>query len=291
MVNPNEDTEFNDALRAHGILPPKPPSRSPSPDIPHLTHADITQTIAATADAQQLSLLLEDEQLDSEDEAVFEDYRRRRLEEMRKEGKRGRFGTMEPLAREDFVRQVTEGSKEVQPGEEVDPQDQGDEEEGQKGGRRLRGTGVVVFLYKDSVPLSQHLRPLLVRLSAAHPSTKFLSIPASLCIPNYPDKNVPTLLVYRNGEITGNVVAGLGLRGMKTTVRDLETLLLRLQALEKPSPALRDTRRGSDDSDEDLDLNGGVGSVNTRSGGVRTGGGVGTGRGKGDESDGSDFDL
>lgn len=70
-----------------------------------------------------------------------------------------------------------------------------------------------------SVPLSQHLRPLLVRLSAAHPSTKFLSIPASLCIPNYPDKNVPTLLVYRNGEITGNVVAGLGLRGMKTTVR------------------------------------------------------------------------
>lgn len=57
---------------------------------------------------------------------------------------------MEPLAREDFVRQVTEGSKEVQPGEEVDPQDQGDEEVGQKGGRRLRGTGVVVFLYKDS---------------------------------------------------------------------------------------------------------------------------------------------
>jgi hypothetical protein len=141
----------NDALRAHGILPPKPPSRSPSPDIPHLTHADITQTIAATADAQQLSLLLEDEQLDSEDEAVFEDYRRRRLEEMRKEEKRGRFGSMEPLAREDFVRQVTEGSKEVQPGEEVDPQDQGhEEEEAQKGGRRLKGTGVVVFLYKDS---------------------------------------------------------------------------------------------------------------------------------------------
>jgi hypothetical protein len=135
----------NDALRAHGILPPKPPSRSPSPDIPHLTHSDITQTIAATADAQQLSLLLEDEQLDSEDEAVFEHYRRRRLEEMRKEEKRGRLG------REDFVRQVTEGSKEVQPGEEVDPQDQGDEEEGgQKARRRLQGTGVVVFLYKDS---------------------------------------------------------------------------------------------------------------------------------------------
>jgi hypothetical protein len=40
-----------------------------------------------------------------------------------------------------------------------------------------------------------------------------------MCIPNYPDKNIPTLLIYRNGEITGNVVAGLGLNGMKTTVQ------------------------------------------------------------------------
>jgi hypothetical protein len=70
-----------------------------------------------------------------------------------------------------------------------------------------------------SVPLSQHLRPLLVRVAAAHPATKFLSIPAQLCIPNYPDKNVPTLLVYRDGEMLGQVVAGMGLNGMRTTVK------------------------------------------------------------------------
>lgn len=69
------------------------------------------------------------------------------------------------------------------------------------------------------IPLSQHLRPLLQRLAAAHAGTKFLSIPGGMCIPNYPDKNIPTLLIYRNGEITGNVVAGLGLNGMKTTVQ------------------------------------------------------------------------
>jgi len=67
------------------------------------------------------------------------------------------------------------------------------------------------------VPLSQHLRPLLIQLAAVHPSTKFISIPASLCIPNYPDKNVPTLLIYRDGEMLGNVVAGAGLNGMKTS--------------------------------------------------------------------------
>jgi hypothetical protein len=67
------------------------------------------------------------------------------MAEMRKEEKRGRFGSMEPLARESFVKEVTEGSKERAPGEEED----GEEEEGSKG-RRLKGTGVVVFLYKDS---------------------------------------------------------------------------------------------------------------------------------------------
>lgn len=71
----------------------------------------------------------------------------------------------------------------------------------------------------NRVPLAQHFRPLLARVAVAHPSTKFLSIPSELCIPNYPDKNVPTLLIYRNGEMVGNVVAGMGLNGMKTTAQ------------------------------------------------------------------------
>jgi hypothetical protein len=69
------------------------------------------------------------------------------------------------------------------------------------------------------VPLSQHLRPLLNQLAVAHPATKFLSIPAGLCIANYPDKNCPTLLIYRNGEMAGNLIAGMGMKGMKTTVK------------------------------------------------------------------------
>lgn len=235
------------------------------------------QAIAATADTAQLDLLLEGDNLDSDDEAMFNEYRAKRMAMMRKEEKRGRFGTMEPLAREDFVREVTEGSKSVAPGDEEEgegerdvlekyaegsgSEDEREEEQGKrkkgdglfrKDGK-LRGTGVVVFLFKDSyvdfpfpyrqrwqsmlsnsstsewvliirVPLSQHLRPLLVRLAAAHPASKFLSIPAGLCIPNYPDKNVPTLLVYRNGEMLGQVVAGMGLNGMRTTVKGVSSL-------------------------------------------------------------------
>ncbi|KIR26674.1 GTPase inhibitor [Cryptococcus deuterogattii 99/473] len=269
MVNPDEDTEFNDALRRHGILPPKPPSRSPSPDIPRISHTDAVRAVAATADADQLVTLIEGDNLDSDDERMFEEYKRKRLHEMKKEEKKGRYGSMEPLAREDFVREVTEGSK-------VDPN--GEQTEDQVDS-------------SHSVPLSQHLRPLLNQAAAAHPSTKFLSIPAGLCIPNYPDKNVPTLLIYRNGEMVGNVVAGMGLKGMKTTVRDLEGLLLYFKAVEKPSAALLRSNGANERSDSEDDFNDDVGTVNTRGGSIRTGGvGIGAGRGK-EDSDDSDFDM
>lgn len=157
-LGPIADKYSNDALRAHGILPPKPPSRSPSPDIPHITHRDAVGAIAATADHQQLSLLLESDNIDSDDEAMFEEYRKKRMEEMRTEEKRGRYGSVMPLGREDFVREVTEGSKVPREGEEVDDvkdtfADDSDEdaaEGGRRQHRRLRGTGVIVFLYKDS---------------------------------------------------------------------------------------------------------------------------------------------
>lgn len=136
----------NDALRAQGILPPKPPSRSPSPDIPHITRADATKAIAQMADADQLADMLEGDGLDSDDERMFDEYRRKRLAEMRSAEKRGRFGSLEPLAREDFVREVTEGSKAVPPGEEVE-QGSDSEDEAPRG---TGGTGVVVFLFQDS---------------------------------------------------------------------------------------------------------------------------------------------
>ncbi|WVO15391.1 hypothetical protein L204_103049 [Cryptococcus depauperatus] len=288
MVNPDEDTEFNDALRRHGILPPKPLSRSPSPDIPHITHTDAVRAVAATADAEQLGMLLEADNLDSDDERMFEEYRKKRMEQVKRNEKKGKFGSVEPLAREDFVREVTEGSKVDLDSGKVEA----DEEDEDKPAR-LKGTGVVVFLFKDSVALSRHLKPLLDQLAVAHSSTKFLSIPAGLCIPNYPDKNVPTFLIYRNGEMVGNVVAGMGLKGLKTTVKDLEGLLLYFKAIEKPSSAFQRPRAASHDSDFDDDLDNGVGAVNTKQSRIRHGGmGVGTGRSEDeDHSDVSDFDM
>ena len=85
---------------------------------------------------------------------MFEEYKRKRMGEMRAEEKRGRFGMMMPLGREDFVREVTEGSKlnaegVADGGGYVDEEEEV-ESSGGASGSRLQGTGVVVFLFKDS---------------------------------------------------------------------------------------------------------------------------------------------
>ena len=69
---------------------------------------------------------------------------------MKASEKMGRFGTMEPLGREDFVREVTEGSKMSLNGDSLDEKEEEDEFVDAKTRGRLKGTGVVVFLFKDS---------------------------------------------------------------------------------------------------------------------------------------------
>jgi len=70
-----------------------------------------------------------------------------------------------------------------------------------------------------SIPESKLLMPILDQLASLYPSTKFVKIVSDHCIENYPDKNVPTMLVYRKGQMMGQVV-GLGsVGGLKATLR------------------------------------------------------------------------
>jgi hypothetical protein len=73
-----------------------------------------------------------------------------------------------------------------------------------------------VFIH--SIPDCKLLLPLLNRLAGFYPSTKFVSIISDHCIDSYPDKNCPTLLIYRKGEMTGQVVGMGGMGGNKATV-------------------------------------------------------------------------
>ena len=68
------------------------------------------------------------------------------------------------------------------------------------------------------MPDCKLLSPLLARVAALYPSTKFCSIVSDHCIENYPDKNCPTLLCYRKGEMTGQIVGMGGMGGNKATI-------------------------------------------------------------------------
>lgn len=53
-------------------------------------------------------------------------------------------------------------------------------------------------------------------LATKYPGTKFVKIISTDCIPNYPDYNLPTLLVYNNGAVKANYV-GLRSFGRRCT--------------------------------------------------------------------------
>ncbi|GAA6044325.1 hypothetical protein JCM8097_000921, partial [Rhodosporidiobolus ruineniae] len=96
--------------------------------------------------------------------------------------------------------------------------------------RRMRL--IDVFANLQSVPESKLLMPLISELASLYPSTKFVSIVSDHCIENYPDKNVPTMIVYRKGRMMGQIV-GLGaMGGMKATLRDVERILFAFRGID-----------------------------------------------------------
>ena len=121
----------NEALRKHGILPPRestPPSPSPPPPP---TLDDILDDLTA----EELRELGEDSHDDAAERYIAQ-FRAQRLAQERLEAQRSRFGSVIPIGRDDYTREVTEASKQDEPGDE-----------------ESRGTGVVCFLYKGGYVL------------------------------------------------------------------------------------------------------------------------------------------
>jgi len=272
----------NDALRQHGIIPPKvqpPPSPSPPPS------PALASTLAAGPSIDGLDLL---DAADSDEERLIDSYRRQRLSELKKESKNSRrFGSILPISREDYTREVTEASKAPEP----------DENEKEEGDPYL-GTGVICFLYQDGgEPTSTRLRAQLNVIADRYPRTKIVSIVGNKCIENYPDRHLPTLFLYRNGVLRRQFVA-YG-KDRERPVEELEVLLMATNMVDPrkaQSLSISAERHGDDDEDlkEDDDqdsrskggINGrGTWTVNQRTTKIRT-------RivGHGDNDD-SDFDL
>jgi hypothetical protein len=144
-------------LRARGIIPALPPSRSPSPE--RESDAQLRATRLAGLSDAQIRAALDDaaDARDADAERELEALRARRAEVLARERRTHRFGRVYPIGRPDYTREVTDASK-AQPGVEGADEEQEDDDEGMTGAGPVggqeaketkKGTGVVCFLYKD----------------------------------------------------------------------------------------------------------------------------------------------
>lgn len=211
-----------------GIIPQKEAEFSEA-DIVNMIEDTIQQKEAEKQkQLSELDLDGLDELEDSEDEAVIEEYRRKRLAEIKKLSEKPRFGEVREVSGQDYVQEVNKAGQDI---------------------------WVVIHLYKQGIQqcalINQHLRELAVKF----PYTKFLKAIAQTCIPNFPERNLPSLFVYFEGEMKQQFVGSHELRGTSLTCDELEYILGKVGAVETsitedPRPKIKDklfTDLGSND--------------------------------------------
>ena len=218
--NPNADTEWNDILRSKGIIPEKPPDLEPK-----------IQEALIEAEKRAHDNRLEDKDLDElheledeEGEEFLAQYRNKRLSELSNVRKASIYDQVSPLQKPDYAKDVTEASSKA-----------------------------FVFVHLTSSlgtnVESRILTELWRQLAPKYGDVKFCEIRADMCIEGYPEKNCPTILVYKDGDIKRQIVTLRELNGVKNSLADLESILVEVGAVKEND--MRTRRRDSEDEDED----------------------------------------
>uniref|UniRef100_D3TQL3 Viral IAP-associated factor n=1 Tax=Glossina morsitans morsitans TaxID=37546 RepID=D3TQL3_GLOMM len=223
MQDPLEDTEWNDILRSKGILPPKPKEAEITEDQVQLMLDDAIQRRIDLPECnrknvEDMNLNELDELEDSEDEEILEHYRKQRIAEMKAFAEKAKFGAVGEISGQDYVNEVTNAGE---------------------------GIWVVLHLYANGVPLCALIHHHMQQLAARFPQTKFLRSIATTCIPNFPEKNLPSIFVYHEGQLKKQLIGPTELRGEKLTLQEFEYMLGRAGAInteiqEDPRPTIRD---------------------------------------------------
>ena len=146
-----------------------------------------------------------DELEDSEDEEILQQYRQRRIAELKQLASRAKFGSVREISGQDYVDEVTKAGKDIY---------------------------VILHLYSRGVPFCQLINQHFNVLAPKFPCTKFVRAIATTCIPNYPERNLPTIFIYYEGQMKKQFIGMLDLKGPNLTADELEYLLGQTKAIE-----------------------------------------------------------
>ncbi len=145
MQDPNEDTEWNDVLRAKGIIPEKPKEKEVSEEqIVSMLEATIKQK-TGEKDKEDMTLDELDELEDEEEEKILMEYKMKRIAEIKAMQAASKFGEVREISAEDYVREVNQAGE---------------------------GVKVVLHLYKQGIPLCALINQQMSVLATKFPQVR-----------------------------------------------------------------------------------------------------------------------
>ncbi|KAJ9155593.1 Thioredoxin-like protein [Pleurostoma richardsiae] len=220
--DPNADTEWNDILRKHGVIPEKPPS--PTPMIEEAILEARRLAHENRLEGKDLDEL--DELEDEEDEDFLEQYRQKRMQELNALKKKSIHGSVYPLSKPDYSKEVTEASN--------------------------NGPVFVHLTSSSGTNVESRVLAQLWRQAAQeYGDIKFCEMRANQAIENYPEKNCPTILVYKNGDIVKQVVTLVTVGGVRMSMLDLDNILVEVGAVPANDMRVLKRRREAEDAEEE----------------------------------------
>ncbi|KAK7962572.1 thioredoxin-like protein [Apiospora aurea] len=234
--DPNADTEWNEILRKHGVIPEKPPSPTPMIEEAMIEGRRIAHE--NRLEGKDLDEL--DELEDLEDDAFLEAYKKQRMQELNALTKKAIHGAVYPVSKPEYQRAVTEASN----------------------------NGPVFVNLTSSMGTnveSRVLSELWKQAAKEYGDVKFCEIQADKAIENYPDRNCPTILVYKNGDIVKQVVTLMTVGGVRMGMLEIDDLLVEVGAVgEKDMRVIKRKRAAEDEKEEKLMGKAGIKSGNLR---------------------------
>ncbi|KAG2734749.1 hypothetical protein G9P44_002755 [Scheffersomyces stipitis] len=216
-VDPTEDTEWNDILRSHGIIPERPPS--PTAELEAALEEAVRKQHENRLESKDLDELdaLEDE----EDEEFLNFYKNKRMAELQKLAEKKKFGSVYPIAKNEYEDEVTKASND---------------------------SFVLVHMSLQSALQSRLLSTLLSTVARKFPEIKICDIEATRCIENYPESNCPTFIIYHKTNVIKQYITLTQLGGNDAKLKDIERVLVDVDAVD-----VNDKRLDINQQDEDLE--------------------------------------
>jgi hypothetical protein len=227
--NVKSNSSRNDILRQKGIIPEKPPS--PTPQIEEAILEGRRLAHEHRLEGKDLDEL--DELEDLEDENFLEKYRQQRVQELASLTKKAVHGTVYPLSKPDYSREVTDAS--------------------------VNGPVLVNLTSGLGTNVESRVLTELWRKAAAeYGEVKFCEIRGDMAIEGYPDRNCPTILVYHNKDIVKQVVTLMTLGGVRIGMPEIDRLLIEVGAIKDNDMRVTKRRKDAEDAEEERREKGGI---------------------------------